>query len=176
MRRDFADCAAWTEGMEGGFVDDPRDPGGATNRGVTIHTLSAWRKAPCTVQDVQALTSAEANAIYRAWYWAPVNGDGLPAGVDLMLFDYGVNRGVHTSSVLLQSVLGVPADGDIGPFTLGTLQQVIDKNGIGPTIDKIQNAQADAYRTLAEFPIYGKGWLRRTALRRAHALHLAGVT
>jgi lysozyme family protein len=89
----FDACLAATLKEEGGYGDDPHDPGGATNFGITLRTLENWRGRAATAADVRAMTRAEAAAIYRARFWNGVNADTLAAGVDLAAFDYGVNSG-----------------------------------------------------------------------------------
>ncbi len=79
--------------FEGGFVHDPRDPGGATNLGVTQATLARACGRPVSIDEVRALTRAEAGAIYRRLYWTAIRGDALPAGLDLAVFDCAVNSG-----------------------------------------------------------------------------------
>jgi lysozyme family protein len=107
---------------EGGFVDHPADTGGATNFGITARTLGEWRHLgrPATDADVQALTEAEARAIYRAKY---VDGPKLTAIADdrlrALLVDIAVNSGPVTAIRMLQQVCGVPVDGVLGPQTLG---------------------------------------------------------
>ena len=78
---------------EGGYVDHPSDPGGATNLGVTRATLAQWRGRAVSKAEVKALTRAEAAKIYRALYWDEIAGDALPAGLDFAVFDYCVNSG-----------------------------------------------------------------------------------
>ncbi|MCW6509841.1 glycosyl hydrolase 108 family protein [Lichenifustis flavocetrariae] len=96
---------------EGGRVDDPRDPGGRTNQGVTQATYDAWCKGcHAPVRSVYAMTAAERDAIYRTGFWAKVGGDGLPDGVDLAGFDYGVNSGPARALKALKAVAGM-ADG-----------------------------------------------------------------
>ena len=58
---------------EGGYVDDPDDPGGATNMGITFDTLQTWRQAPITKEDVKNLERNEAEQIYFQFYWEPLN-------------------------------------------------------------------------------------------------------
>src|ERR1700710_1325588 len=88
----FGTCLEIVLRFEGGFSDNPRDPGGATNLGITRETLARWRKIvpwqDLTVAAVKALARPEAAEIYRALYWAPCAGDELPPGLDLALFDF----------------------------------------------------------------------------------------
>lgn len=167
----FLPSVAFTLAHEGGYSDNPRDPGGATNRGITLRTLAAWRHADCTAADVQALTEAEARAIYRASYWNAVHADALPAGLDLMVFDFGVNSGPGRSARVLQEALGVVADGAIGPQTLSAAARVPD---MGALVGRIADAQETFYRSLDTFDAFGRGWLARLADRRGVALGMVG--
>ena len=108
---------------EGGYVDDPRDRGGATNMGITFATLRDWRGKPITKADVQNLTEAEAVRIYKAKYWDRINGDNLPYGVDFAVLDFAVNSGVSRAAIYLQEIVGVAPDGKIGPITLEAVAQ-----------------------------------------------------
>src|SRR5215475_12529181 len=95
MADDFDTCLAFTLKEEGGYSDDPADPGGATNMGITLATYRQWSDnpnlGPLQVQDMSERT---ARAIYRSLYWNPLRADALPAGVDLSVFDMGVNAGI----------------------------------------------------------------------------------
>jgi hypothetical protein len=100
---------------EGGYVNHPADPGGATNLGITAATLARARGHPVSAADVAALTRAEAAAIYRRFFWNSARGDDLPAGLDHAVFDLAVNSGPGRAARLLQRVLAVAEDGVIGP-------------------------------------------------------------
>ena len=75
---------------EGGYTNDPRDPGGPTNFGITIYDYRAYINHAGTATDVKNMTKAQAAAIYKSKYWDAVNGDNLPSGVDYCVSDYGV--------------------------------------------------------------------------------------
>jgi len=107
----FDTCLTFTLAQEGGYVDDPADPGGATNRGITLATLQHWDHEPSLgPADVQDMSQQTAAAIYRTLYWNALRGDSLPPGVDLSTFDFAVNAGTRRSAELLQQVLGLPPD------------------------------------------------------------------
>ena len=146
------------KGYEGGFSDLAKDPGGATNWGVTESTLSAYRGHACTVADVRALTWAEAEPIYHEVYWPAVLGDQLPPGVDLITFDAGINCGRGRAVTFLQAALGVEQDGQLGPVTLAKLAAVSDLHVL---LDKIEVARAAYYRALKTYATFGKGWMAR---------------
>jgi len=87
---------------EGGFVNHPKDPGGATNFGITQATLADFRKKPVTVAEVKSMTKDEAGEIYRWRYWSPPLCEALPEGVDYMVFDLAVNSGVSRAVKFLR--------------------------------------------------------------------------
>lgn len=103
----FERALAHVLAFEGGFVNHPLDPGGATNLGITRAMLARARGRPVTVAHVRALTRAEAASIYRRFYWNAVRADDLPGGLDLAVFDLAVNAGPTRAARLLQRTLGV---------------------------------------------------------------------
>jgi lysozyme family protein len=125
---------------EGGYVDHPRDPGGATNLGITLATLREWRGRPVTKQDVMDLTRNEAEAIYKDRYWNRIGGDGLFAGPDAMLFDVAVNSGVGRARQWMPLIQGKNAVD--GAKAIGARRRAF-------------------FRSLRTFDVFGKGWMRR---------------
>lgn len=154
----FERCVAIVLAHEGGVVDHPRDPGGATNRGITLATLRAWRGDPgLGAEAVRDLTEAEARRIYRLRYWALVRGDDLPAGIDLAVFDWAVNAGPGRAARGLQQALGVPVDGAIGPITLRWARERDPQE----TIMAVCRLRLAHLRGLSTWPVFGRGWSRR---------------
>ncbi|TFZ55893.1 hypothetical protein E4V01_20460 [Methylorubrum sp. Q1] len=156
---------------EGGYVDHPADPGGATNLGVTIGTLSDWLGRPASKAEVKALTRATVAPIYRKNYWDRVRGDELPAGVDYCVFDFAVNSGVGRAIPAFQRAIGVADDGKIGPLTLGAAREK-------PAVQTVERICADRLaflRQLSTWGTFGKGWSRRVEGVRADALAMARV-
>lgn len=169
--RQFHKCMEIILRHEGGYVDHPDDPGGATNMGITHKTLAAWRKVDkCSREEVRTLQVDEAKEIYRAHYWNALNCDLLPAGVDLVVFDMGVNAGVGRSSRMLQEVVAVEQDGQVGPITVGAVNQV-DSDFV---IKKFSDRRLQYYQSLKHWETFGKGWSRRTFESRDAALEMAG--
>lgn len=169
----FTACLAFTLAHEGGFVDNPGDPGGATNMGITADTLADWLGRAVAPQDVQRLTRETAAKIYAANFWHPVNGDALPIGLDLMVFDFGVNTGPNTSMQRLQGLLHVRQDGICGPLTLAA----IGAAGGPGLISLFAYSQETYYRQVAaenDEQEFLDGWLNRTAARRQAALGMIG--
>ncbi len=168
----FNSCLEFVLSAEGGFVDDPLDPGGATNLGITLRVLSEWRHTAVTKADVQNLAREEAGAIYRARYWNVVRGDDLPIGVDLLVFDAGVNLGTGRSARMLQAAVGAAEDGAIGPNTLGAMQH----HDPSDLILKLVAAREAFYHGLPTFSHFGAGWTARVNRVMQLAQHLAGAS
>ena len=151
---------------EGGYVDHPNDPGGATNMGVTIGRLSEVRGRKVSKAEVKALTLAEAQEIYDRYYWRPVRGDDLPYGVDLTVFDYGVNSGPSRAAKELQRVVGATVDGRIGGETLKATILADGKR----VIKAICARRLSFMRSLRIWETFKRGWSRRVADVEAKAL------
>lgn len=172
----FERCLAEVLRQEGGYVDHPADPGGATNMGITRKTLARWRRispwSSLPKSEVAALTSAEAAKIYRALYWGPCGGERLPAGLDLAVFDYGVNSGPDRAVRTLQAVLGVAADGIVGPVTQDAARRADLTKAIGAICDR----RMAFLRGLSTFATFGTGWSRRVSTIRAASLAIASAS
>lgn len=144
----FDECLAFTLRAEGGYVDDPADPGGATNMGVTLATLREWSDDPSLgANQVQDMSLRTARAIY----------------------DFGVNAGIWHSARLLQRALGFTGDevdGSVGPETLAAAAKADTRL----LVDDLAERQSAYYRGLADFPTFGRGWLTRTEERKRAAL------
>ena len=229
METCFELCSTFTRMEEGGYVDDPRDSGNwssghvgqgtliGSNMGVGAPALLAWEGTGTRLiaEQMRHLSQDTYKAIARTKYWTPLGGAVLPAGVDLMSFDFGWNRGIATSlsimiqclaidkhqairlqpaaivqailtissSVILlhiaptglqilQKAMGVLADGVLGKETAEAFAERRDLR-IMAIILALSTAQVRSYRQLTTFPVYGKGWLARTARRQAAALSAA---
>lgn len=144
---------------EGGYVNHPRDPGGATNKGVTQAVYDAYRTGKgLGTQSVRHITLGEASAIYKRRYWDLVRGDELPTGVDYAVFDFAVNSGTGRAKRYLQKVLGVEADGELGPQSMRALAAVNDREGL---VTRLCGARMAFLRSLGTFSTFGRGWTRR---------------
>lgn len=175
----FARCLDHILKFEGGYADHPRDPGGATNMGITHKTLARWRKVSpwwkLSKGEVRSLGRAEAARIYEASYWNRVHGAELPGGLDLALFDYAVNSGPVRAIKALQTALKVKADGWIGPLTLEALKARIAAGAITGLIAGLCDGRLSFLQRLATFAVFGRGWTRRVSEIRAAALAMAGA-
>ncbi|QFS87582.1 MULTISPECIES: glycoside hydrolase family 108 protein [unclassified Marinobacter] len=134
---------------EGGYVNDPRDPGGETKYGIS-------KRAYPTV-DIANLTKAQAREIYRRDYWEACRCGELPGPLALMVFDSAVNQGQGRAKRLLQASLGVKQDGIVGPMTLGAAHEA----PLNVVMLQYSVRRALHYVNLSTFKHFGKGWLSR---------------
>jgi lysozyme family protein len=169
-KANYRACSAFTFRYEGGFVNHPKDPGGATNWGITKRVLEGWRGRPVTIAEVRAMTKTEAADIYRANYWNAVRGDDLPKGVDLSVWDYGVNSGPSRSIKDLQRCLGVKVDGFMGPATCKAAREAEPVALIKALCDRRRRF----VRGLKPYKTFGKGWERRINALERTALRMVG--
>ena len=148
---------------EGGWSDDPKDPGGCTQHGITLRTWQDQGHPGATCASLRLITWADAAEIYTTIYWAGVRGDELPAGVDLLICDHGVNAGTGRALRLLQGVGYKPlAQADSQPIGVDFLARIAE-------------ARRDYYRSRPGFRYFGRGWLRRVDAAERAALLLIGV-
>lgn len=164
----FESCVNIVLQKEGGFINHSADPGGATNYGITIKVLSEYRKTEVSVEDVQRLSIGEAKQIYFKNYWKPIQGDQLPIGVNLSVFDFAVNAGVSRAAKTLQKIVNVQQDGIIGLVTLKAVQTF----DVEDMIERLADERVLFYKSLKTFSVFGKGWLRRTDLIKIASLEM----
>ena len=159
--------------MEGGWTDDPYDPGGPTNFGITLATYARDKSVELTAANMAALTdelksipSATVRRIYRERYWLPASCPQLAAPLAFFHFDAAVNQGVTGAARLLQEATGAEIDGEIGPETLGKAAA----RPVAETLALYADARRRHYRSLSTFWRFGKGWLSRVDRTLAAAL------
>ena len=161
MESNRAACMDFVLREEGGYVNDPRDPGGETKFGIS-------RRSHPKV-DIKALTRADAVALYTANEWRALACAALPAGLDLVAFDAGVNSGIGRGARWLQQALTVPTDGRIGPVTLAAARAAPPL----PVIAAACASRTGFLRSLRPFTTFGKGWTARVARVEARATAMA---
>lgn len=160
---------------EGGYVDHPKDPGGATNLGVTIGTLSAWLGRKASKGEVKALTVEAVKPIYRANYWDAIRGDDLPSGVDYAVFDFAVNSGPARAAIYLQNIVGTAPDGKIGPITVKAVAAYVSRFGAAQLVNELCSQRLAFLQRLSTWPTFGKGWGRRVAEVRVEAMAMTAA-
>jgi len=138
-------------GNEGGYSNNPADPGGETMYGVTSRVARSYGY----MGDMRNLPFATAIDIYRSNYWAPIKADQLPDALRFHVFDAAVNSGPSQAVKWLQRAAGVSQDGVMGPMTLAAASKV-----------SAATYSAIRLRFMTDLPTwstFGKGWARRIA-------------
>jgi lysozyme family protein len=141
---------------EGGWSDHPKDPGGATMKGVTLATFRSYRPG-ATKEELRNISDAMVAKIYRDGYWNKVRGDDLPSGVCYCVFDFAVNSGPRRAIMALQRAVNVADDGAIGPVTLAAIRRKHPED----IISRICSDRLAFMRRLSTWPTFGRGWQRR---------------
>tara|TARA_R110000796_G_scaffold65692_1_gene151583 strand:- start:127 stop:651 length:525 start_codon:yes stop_codon:yes gene_type:complete len=154
---------------EGGYVNHPKDPGGETNLGVTKRVYEEWGGT----KDMKDLLVEDVAPIYLKNYWDRMKCSLLPSGLDLCVFDFGVNAGPGRAAKYLQTMIGTVADGGIGPNTLKAVGAWMSKIGNAGSIKDYQDRRQVYYEGLSTFATFGKGWTRRVNETTESALKIA---
>ena len=178
MRENFEKCLEMLLKHEGGFTADTRDRGnqigdghgnqGSTMLGVTSKVYADWTGKPAPIEVMKTLTQEDVAPIYKKNYWDRCKCDDLGSGLDWCVFDWAVNSGKSRASKALQRIVGVEADGGIGPMTLQAVAEV-DPEEI---IKQMHYVRDKFYRSLDTFEVFGKGWVRRNDETKHQALNL----
>lgn len=144
-------------GHEGGYVNNPNDPGGETNWGIS--------KRSYPNVNIKALTRDGAKKIYKDDFWDALNADRLPTSVIYQLFDFAVNSGIQTAIRYLQRAVGVADDGHWGPMSQGAAETTGEQDMLF-----LLNAERLEFMTkLKNWPDASRGWARRIAANLRYA-------
>ena len=150
--------------MEGHWSNDPHDPGGPTNRGITLAVYAAAKGVALTdanraqlIDELKQIDPALVRKIYAERYWDLSLAARLPAQLAVMHFDAAVNHGVGNAARMMQEALGVVVDGEIGPQTLAAVRS----QAVGEVVARYGDIRRARYRSLHHFWRFGRGWLRR---------------
>jgi len=138
-------------GHEGGYVDHPADPGGATNFGISKRSYPG--------EDIRGMTLERAKAIYLRDYWQMAGCDYVPDKLRFSLFDMAVNSGVKQSIMTLQRAVGADADGVLGPKTMMLLSNMPPAQFIA----RFNGYRLQFMSALPMWPAFGRGWANRIA-------------
>jgi lysozyme family protein len=148
---DFDSSFSALIGNEGGYTNDPRDPGGETMFGIS--------KRAYPTEDIANLTLDRAKLIYRRDYWGPAGCDAVPDALKFHLFDTAVNQGVRTAVRVVQNAVGETPDGILGPLTL----QAISTMDANKALLRFAGARLIAYTSTPGWADFGRGWVNRVA-------------
>jgi len=147
----FDQCFDTLISHEGGYVNDPRDPGGETKFGIS--------KRAYPQVDIKNLTLGAAKEIYKRDYWDRAQCDKIPPSVAYVLFDAAVNSGIGQAIRFLQRAVNVADDGVIGPMTIAAVTRLDAESVCARYIGQ----RLDFMTKLTTWDVYGKGWSRRLA-------------
>lgn len=136
-------------GHEGGYVNNPKDPGGETNWGISKRTYPTI--------DIKNLSRSQAIEIYRRDFWERSHASELPKAFAFQILDTAVNSGTHTAIVMLQKVVGAVPDGYWGPKTRAAIE-AMDKADV---VLLYVAARMELMTDSKVWLIFGKGWIRR---------------
>jgi lysozyme family protein len=150
--------------IEGGYSDDPFDPGGPTNKGITLADYAAFKNVTLNAAsyerlktELRRIPSGDVERIYLDRYWRSARCPDLPPPLAHFHFDCAVNQGVGGAARMLQAALGVTVDGAIGPLTLAAART----RPISRTLERYAEIRRKRYRSLRHFWRFGRGWLAR---------------
>ena len=166
MQGNFGHCLDLVLKSEGGWVNHPSDPGGETNLGVTKRVWEEWVGHP--VESLKNLTKDQVAPLYEQKYWRPCYGEVLPRGLNYVVFSFGVNAGPGRSVKLLQQSIGVVPDGIVGP----RVRTKIRESNVADIIKSFCEFRREYYKSLKNFPIFGKGWLNRVDEEERQAIQM----
>ncbi len=163
------EIAAEILAREGGYVNDPDDPGGATNHGVTVHTmrrlgLDLTGDGTIDAADVRRLSVAQAKQIFIDEYFHKPNLAALPAPLQASVFDMNVNAGANAIKILQrllnQMRIPVQVDGVLGPQTIRAAEQAMDA-APDHFVDAYGIARRNYYYALADARAASRKYARR---------------
>lgn len=148
MMNGFDEAVDFVLRHEGGYSNNPKDPGGETNFGISARAYPGLY--------LSGLTRDQAKEIYRRDFWDKLPA-GLPDRLSAVVFDCAVNCGLSRATRLLQKAMGVDADGIWGLKS----QAAVARLGEAECISRFATERILFYAGLKEFPVFGKGWVKR---------------
>lgn len=161
MKSNTAIVLSYVGLSEGGYVNHPKDPGGATNKGITQKTYDSFNRLKGRPKkNVINITKTEAEEILVEQYFAPIKFDDLPAGLDYSVGDFSVNSGPRRAAIVLQECLGFTGDDVDGIVGINTLDAINETN-IKDLIIRYNHARLAFVKRLDTWATFGKGWQSR---------------
>jgi len=164
--------------LEGGYAEDPHDPGGPTNFGITLATYARDKGIRLTAEtlgqlkaELRAIPRSSVARIYRERYWLAASCPELPVPLALFHFDAAVNHGPAGAARMLQQAVGASVDGEVGPETLAAVAAL----PVAEALARYAAIRRGQYRSLPAFWRFGKGWLARVERTLAAADAVAAL-
>lgn len=174
---DFNIYAPFLRSWEGGYVNHPNDPGGPTNAGVTLATWTTYCKKygfKANVRTLKAMTESQWREIMKGMYWDKLRCDEVRwQSVANLMCDWGVNSGVSKAAMAIQQLVGVTADGVVGPKTVAAINAAKAPDVLFQSLKSKREAN---YRAIAKADpkkrTFLEGWLKRLGKVNATYLEL----
>lgn len=148
-------------GHEGGYVNNPKDPGGETKYGITIDVA----RSEGYTGNMRDLTREQAKEIYRKAYWGKIKADQYPGAIAYQVFDTAVNHGISQAIRFLQRAVGVIDDANLGPVTIAAIKAM----PVNDVMARFNAERLNFYTNLPTWASFGKGWVRRVAVNLKYA-------
>lgn len=163
VQSNFIEAFRFTVGAEGGYTNNPNDPGNWTGGQVGVGSCNGTNYGISAASypdlDIESLTITQAQDIYKRDYWDKVSGDSFPRSIAMVLFDGAVNSGIGQSVIWVQGVVGVTQDGILGPITKNAIL-TSSKLPLDIALDALAN-RAVFLSKLSVYPTFALGWDRR---------------
>lgn len=163
MKKNTKQVLNWLGLSEGGYVNDPKDPGGPTNHGITEVVWQAWQKNnDLPISDVREITPEVANKIFIEQYFAPVWFNKLPSGLDYCQGDFSVNSGPSRAIKELQAALvslghNITIDGHMGNLTMAAA----NAEEVETVISAVCERRLAFMKRLKHWQRFKNGWTTR---------------
>lgn len=169
----FSNALPFVLRWEGGYVNHPADPGGATNKGVTQKVYSDWLQRQGRADaSVSVLNDEDMAAIYEEGYWKPARCQELPQPLDQVQFDTAVNMGVGRAIRFLQEAVGAAVDGGFGDGTRKCLAQAEPAQALTRYLEIREKFYKNLVDSKPDLGVFLKGWLNRLNALRSFVLGL----
>ena len=150
--------AIFIRSWEGGYSNIPQDSGGPTNKGVTLATFRSVYGKDKTVSDLKNITLEQWEHIFKRYFWDRWKADNIKdEWIAYLLVDWLWASGPKNAINRVQKFLGLKVDGIVGNVTINKINSYNGKE----LFTKLWHLREDFIKTRAQYPIYGKGWLRR---------------
>ena len=142
---------------EGGYVNHPKDPGGPTNKGITLATFQSVYGKTKTVNDLKNITDEQWQTIFKKYFWDRYKADQIKDDyVAFLLVDWLWGSGKYAITKV-QQLLGLKVDGIVGEKTIAKINSYNGKD----LFTRLWKLRESFIRGLKNFDTFGKGWLRR---------------
>jgi len=156
--------------FEGGYVNNPKDPGGETNKGITRRTYENWlkkNKKPYNRVNMRSIPEKDVKGVYKDEFWAKIKGDQLPYSVAQQLFDFSVNSGTGRAVKVVQRIVGARQTGIMDSNTVQLISNFVKKNGEQRLATEILNNRKNFLSGIKN-KTFQKGWMSRVEKMRSN--------